>query len=117
MSSILPPSKPPSADRDRLGPVGRDVETVLDAVKRSLDEEIRAYPTPIPRCDAQFNHLYERRARLTQVLGSVNAALAQGDSTQEIAGALAEFVAAPAFSDRDDERALRARVGAALAPR
>jgi hypothetical protein len=31
---------------------------MLEARRQALDEEIRAYPTPIPRCDAQFNHLF-----------------------------------------------------------
>jgi hypothetical protein len=33
-----------------------------------LDAEIRAYPTPIPRCDAQFNHLMEERDRVRKLL-------------------------------------------------
>ena len=33
-----------------------------------IDAEIRAYPTPIPRCDAQFNHLLEERERLRAFL-------------------------------------------------
>ena len=33
-----------------------------------IDAEIRAYPTPIPRCDAQFNHLLEERERLRALL-------------------------------------------------
>jgi hypothetical protein len=38
----------------------------LEARRAELDGEIRAYPTPIPRCDAQFNHLMEERARVVQ---------------------------------------------------
>ena len=41
---------------------------LLEEEKRRLDEEIRAYPTPIPRCDAQFNHLFERRAEVVREL-------------------------------------------------
>jgi len=33
-----------------------------------LEAEIRAYPTPIPRCDAQFNHLLEERERIRGLL-------------------------------------------------
>ena len=40
----------------------------LEARRRELDAEIRAYPTPIPRCDAQFNHLMEERARIVEEL-------------------------------------------------
>ena len=54
---------------------GNDTATrrdALDARRKQLDEEIRGYPTPIPRCDAQLNHLYEERARIIaelEVLG------------------------------------------------
>jgi hypothetical protein len=50
-----------------------DVRSALEAEKRRLDEEIRRYPTPIPRCDAQFNDLYERRARIVEELGRLAA--------------------------------------------
>ena len=36
----------------------------LDRVKR----EIGAYPRPIAGCDAQFNHLLERRAELEEAM-------------------------------------------------
>lgn len=49
---------PQTVDRRRL----------LEEEKRRLDAEIRAYPTPIPRCDAQFNHLFERRAEVVREL-------------------------------------------------
>jgi hypothetical protein len=48
----------PAADRRRL----------LEEEKRRLDEEIRAYPTPIPRCDAQFNALFDRRGEIVREL-------------------------------------------------
>ena len=38
-----------------------------------LDAEIRAYPTPIPRCDAQFNHLMEERDRIRRLLEEIAA--------------------------------------------
>jgi len=41
---------------------------MLEARRHALDEEIRSYPTPIPRCDAQFNHLFEERARIAKAL-------------------------------------------------
>jgi hypothetical protein len=40
----------------------------LEEEKRRLDAEIRAYPTPIPRCDAQFNALFERREAIVREL-------------------------------------------------
>ena len=46
----------------------------LEARRRQLDEEIRTYPTPIPRCDAQFNHLFEERERIVRELAELQAA-------------------------------------------
>ena len=43
----------------------------LEARRKQLDQEIRAYPTPIPRCDAQFNFLMEERARIVRELESL----------------------------------------------
>jgi glutamate/tyrosine decarboxylase-like PLP-dependent enzyme len=40
----------------------------LEARRKVLDAEIHAYPTPIPRCDAQFNHLMEERERIVKEL-------------------------------------------------
>jgi hypothetical protein len=49
-------------------PQSVDRRQLLEEEKRRLDAEIRAYPTPIPRCDAQFNHLLERRAEIVREL-------------------------------------------------
>jgi hypothetical protein len=100
---------------DPVVAVARKLQRLLAGVKRSLEDEIRTYPTPIPRCDAQFNHLYEQRARLSQLLHRVDAALEDGAPSRRLADALAEFVAAPAFSERGDEERLRTRIGTALA--
>ena len=40
----------------------------LEEIRRRLDDEIRQYPTPIPRCDAQFNGLFEERDRIARML-------------------------------------------------
>jgi hypothetical protein len=45
-----------------------DRRRLLEEEKRRLDAEIRAYPTPIPRCDAQFNYLFERREEIVREL-------------------------------------------------
>ena len=43
----------------------------LEARRQELDAEIRSYPTPIPRCDAQFNHLMEERDRIVRALQEI----------------------------------------------
>lgn len=69
------------AHRDDVGaytdaktPFIRSVERqCLEADRRRLDDEIRHYPTPIPRCDAQFNHLFEQRARIVATIEALDA--------------------------------------------
>jgi hypothetical protein len=88
----------------------RQVGHHLREMKQRLDEEIRHYPTPIPRCDAQFNYLFELRARLHLVLERIDASKTHADSTK----LLEEFVRSPAYLDEPAEAALRARLGSEL---
>jgi hypothetical protein len=80
--------------------------------KRALDEDIRSYPTPIPRCDAQFNAAYEQRSRLTTLLPRLDAAM-NGNDTERL-GAMADFLALPFIGESSDERSLRASIAEAL---
>jgi hypothetical protein len=50
-----------------------DLKRALEARRRRLDDEIRNYPTPIPRCDAQFNHLFEQRTRIVAAIDALAA--------------------------------------------
>ena len=43
----------------------------LQARRDELDAEIRSYPTPIPRCDAQFNFLFEQREKVVRELAEL----------------------------------------------
>ena len=52
------------------------VKNQLEAEKIRLNAEIRSYPGPIPACDAQFNHLLEKRTRLAAALVLVDQLLA-----------------------------------------
>jgi hypothetical protein len=87
----------------------REVRDHLRNAKRRLDEEIRHYPTPIPRCDAQFNHLFEERARVNLALERIESSTSGG-----YVELLTEFVRSPAYLDDDAEAELRARIGAVL---
>jgi hypothetical protein len=44
----------------------------LQAMMQTVGEELRAYPAPIPACDAQFNHLLELRRMLPQELARLD---------------------------------------------
>ncbi len=82
----------------------------LQHAKRLVDEQIRAYPKPIPRCDAQFNYLYEQRARLSEALEQVNAVFDRGDSAADLRRFVLNILSSPSWSDDEPERELRQRL-------
>jgi hypothetical protein len=86
----------------------------LARARHLLDGEIRGYPTPIPRCDAQFNFLYEQRDRLARQLKEL-ADLGDAATASSRRRALDGFLRSPPFSDLAAERALRARIEDGLA--
>ena len=105
---------PASADVNRLRALCVELRDWLVLAKHMADDEIRAYPTPIPRCDAQFNYVYEQRARLAQWLSRANSVV-EGSSSREVVTVLAEFVASPPLAAGTDELRLRERLRAQLA--
>ncbi len=46
----------------------------LVQLQEAVAVEIRAYPAPIPACDAQYDHLLERRAALAAVRARLDVA-------------------------------------------
>ncbi len=50
----------------------------LGRMQEAVAAEIRAYPLPIPACDAQYNYLLERRAALSAALARLGAARKDG---------------------------------------
>ena len=55
----------------------------LEHMQEAVAAEIRAYPAPIPACDAQFNHLLARREALSEALARLDAARKDGAGTPE----------------------------------
>ncbi len=53
----------------------------LERMQEAVAAEIRTYPGPIPACDAQYNHLLERREALSEALARLDAARKDGSST------------------------------------
>ena len=101
-------------DLATLRSLWKDIKRDLLRGKHLIDEEIRSYPTPIPRCDAQFNHLYEQQARLARELDRIGAlsekSLGRGDCIRLIE----EFTASAPYTDDAVERDFRARCRAEL---
>jgi len=88
----------------------RDITTLaaevaghLHAIRRRLAEEIRTYPTPIPRCDAQFNHLYEQQGRLARDLDRI-----EREKPSRVL--IEQFIASAPYTDDASERDFRSRI-------
>jgi len=104
-----------TADSNPLRALGAPMRDFVLRAKSSLDDEIRSYPTPIPRCDAQFNYAYEQRARLAALLRRIDAAGSDADGANELLRAMVEFSALPPIGESTEEHDLRARITDALA--
>ena len=48
-----------------------EAEHALEAARRALADEMRAYPGPVAGCDAQFNHLLSERRRISDALAAL----------------------------------------------
>lgn len=113
-SSISTRSTASSASLATLRSLCLELRDCLQRSKRVIEEEIRSYPTPIPRCDAQFNFLYEHRARVSQQLDHANRALEATASIDVLVDVIAAFVASAYSASTAEEQALRARLSQAI---
>jgi hypothetical protein len=86
-----------------LATLQREIAEHLRGLRKRLAEEIRSYPTPIPRCDAQFNHLYEQQGRLARDLERFSA---DGPAREWVE----RFVASAPYTDDPSERDFRSRI-------
>lgn len=92
-----------------------ELRQYLARAKRSVDDEIASYPKPIPRCDAQFNYLYEQRSRLSQELERATSGLAEASSMDGLVSLIMNFVDSASCSGDTEEQDLKARLRAKLA--
>jgi hypothetical protein len=99
--------------REAIGPRSTTwdmVKACLESERERLHAEIRAYPTPIPRCDAQFNHLIETRERLFQELSRLDAARSSA-AADDAAARVEACIEASGFLDDDAKLRLKSALG------
>lgn len=97
-------------DSAKLESMWNEIKLHLEDRRRSLGAEIRNYPTPIPRCDAQFNHLYEQQARLARELDRIGALTGKNPKREDCIELIERFVASAPYTDDSAERSLRSRM-------
>ncbi|HMG59122.1 MAG TPA: hypothetical protein VK583_05300 [Burkholderiales bacterium] len=109
MSSVI--SKTATArDSAKLESMWNEIRHHLEDRRRALAAEIRNYPTPIPRCDAQFNHLYEQQARLARDLDQTGALTGNNAKRGDIIESIRRFIASAPYTDDGGEREFRSRM-------
>lgn len=91
-----------------------ELQRWLIIARTAVASEIRSYPTPIPRCDAQFNHLVEQREHLSRLLTDLDVGLDRRNGEPQLRAILAKLMDLPAFGESMAERDLRDRIGAEL---
>src|SRR6266705_466201 len=115
MSSVTSRTKTETArDSAKLASMWNEVKLHLEDRRRALAAEIRNYPTPIPRCDAQFNHLYEQQSRLARDLDQIGAPAGKSPKRADAIELIRRFVASAPYTDDPAERQLRTRLEAEL---
>ena len=108
MSSVTSRTRTDTArDSVKLASMWNEIKLHLEDRRRSLAAEIRNYPTPIPRCDAQFNHLYEQQSRLARELDRIGALSGKNPKREDCIELIERFIASAPYTDDAAERALR----------
>lgn len=90
------------------------IKDLLDRERQRIRGEIRAYPTPIPRCDQQFNHLIDRRERLSAELARLEDATAPGAAASDAGEDLLAFIDASRCLDDESKQGLKVALCEAL---
>jgi hypothetical protein len=111
MSSVTSRTRTDTArDSVQLASMWNEIKLHLENRRRSLAAEIRDYPTPIPRCDAQFNHLYEQQARLAQELDRIGVLAGKSPKREVTIELIERFIASAPYTDDNAEREIRSRM-------
>ena len=110
MSSVTSRTRTSARDSVKLASIWNEIVLHLEDRRRVLAAEIRDYPTPIPRCDAQFNHLYEQQSRLARELDRIGALAGKSLEREDCIELIERFIASAPYTDDGDEREFRSRM-------
>ena len=110
MKSSVTSGTETARDSAKLQSMREEIRLLLEDLRRALAAEILSYPTPIPRCDAQFNHLYEQRARLARDLDRIGAFAEKNPGREDYIELIGRFIASAPYTDDGGERELRSRM-------
>ena len=87
--------------------VWRRIKDHLEDERRRIYEEIKNYPTPIAGCDAQFNHLLEKRDRIAHELNRLEASARESLTRRERVKCIDEFIMSSEYIDGEMKQGIR----------
>ena len=102
-------ASPPRIDvaADAVAKICDEIGDVLERKRLKLAEDIVKYPTPIPACDADFNHMLAERARIEADLTRLESLRAPAVPGAELTGLIAEFAALSPDLDASVKRRIK----------
>ena len=81
-----------------------EVRASLQRKKEQIYAEIRAYPSPIPACDAQYNYLLEQRDLVNHELQQLDTLSDEPMNPLAVLARLKAMVAASTILDKETRR-------------
>lgn len=102
--------------RERADRLWNQIRDHLEDKRARLGREIRDYPQPIPACDAQFNHLTDKRSAIYGELRRLELARVDGFAQRDRLKAIDEFIASSDCVDEQAKRVFRADLREAVSP-
>lgn len=81
-------------------PLWKAIRDHLEGLRKPVEDAIRAYPPPIPACDAQYNHLLEERDRIGRELKRLDALLDERAGGDALAAAEGFIGSSPCIDDK-----------------
>lgn len=100
--------------KDVVEPIRAALQNHLESIKRSISEEIRAYPLPIPGCDVHYNQLLEDRSRVSRELSKLDGLFDDGPPAQDHLSAMSVFVTSSIYFNIEMEQRLLADIEEAV---
>jgi len=92
---------------DAVRAICGELRDLLESKRLRIAGEIGKYPTPIPACDADFNHMLAERARLEADLAHLDALRPRSVPHEELIGLIAEFAALSPDLDAATKRGIK----------
>ena len=95
---------PPDQPAANAQSIWQQIRTQLESARQRIIDQISNYPAPRPACDADFNHLLEERARISDELNHLHTAASSASANAR--EQIESFIATSNYLDDECKRQL-----------